>query len=223
VISTKDLSGLPSIPKLKCLTKSLAVLDAIVEAEWQYRYYSFNSKWAVKEQMASMRDGCGNEWFCVFSESGAFLKGFDHESPMSPWAVDPERIWPGILDQLPQQFRPFANEPAFSPEATTFCVWRSPSDDTWHSGKIEFPPGHEDPDGSVDLLSMLEGVPQQYQSWAESYYGREIRLELVEHIYRHRELTEQVIRGLNVTRDVQELASELVEIGYPEQSCDNCW
>jgi hypothetical protein len=43
MISTKDLSALPTIETLKKRTQSLAMLDAIIEREWEYRYYSFNS------------------------------------------------------------------------------------------------------------------------------------------------------------------------------------
>ena len=72
--------------------KSLAVLDSIIEPDWEYRYYSFNSKWDKSEEMGSMRNGQGGAWFCVFSPVGAFLKGFDHESEMSPWSQEPMRV-----------------------------------------------------------------------------------------------------------------------------------
>ena len=163
-----------------------------------------------------MRDGSGNEWFCVFGEEGAFLKGFDHESPMSPWAVNPKQIWPGVLDQVPQDFKRFTVEPAFSMENATFCIWRSHTDDKWHKGKIEFPSGYDDPDGSADLLSLLDGEPEQYKSWAESYYERSVPVELVEHIYRHRKLTDEIILGLNPECDVDALSADIAEIGYPE-------
>ena len=207
---------MPSIPKLKRLTKSIATLDAIIEPTWEYRYYSFNSKWAAAEQMASMRDGCGNEWFCVFSEVGAFLKGFDHESPMSPWNFDPKRVWPGVLDEVPEEFKRFAIEPAFSPDSTTFCIWRSNTDDGWRKGSIEFPSGYEDPDGSAELLSVLEGEPQAYQLWAESYYERSVPIELVEYVYDHNELTETFVRRLNPECEMESLGLDIAEIGYPE-------
>jgi hypothetical protein len=57
---------LPPIEQLIRRCRALAVLDLILSPEWQYRYYSFNSKWSDAEQMASMRDGCGNEWWIVF-------------------------------------------------------------------------------------------------------------------------------------------------------------
>ena len=163
-----------------------------------------------------MRDGSGNEWFCVFCEVGAFLKGFDHESPMSPWNFDPKQVWPGVLDEVPAEFKRFEVEPAFSMDNTTFCIWRSDNNDVWHRGHIEFPSGYDDPDGSADLLSILEGDPQQYKLWAESYYERSVPLELVEHIYQHKELTEDVIRGLNPECDLETLASDMAEIGYSE-------
>lgn len=165
--------------------------------------------------MASMRDGSGNEWFCVFAEVGAFLKGFDHESPMSPWNFDPKQVWPGVLNDVPDEFKRFTVEPAFSMEDTTFCIWRSPSENAWRRGQIEFPPGHDDPDGSADLLSILDRDPRQYQSWAESYYERSVPMEAVDHIYQHKEITDALIRGLNPERDPKALVAEIKDIGYP--------
>ncbi len=39
----EDLRDLPSIAGLRRLTRSLAMLDAILSLEWDYRYYSFDS------------------------------------------------------------------------------------------------------------------------------------------------------------------------------------
>ncbi len=47
------LAVLPDIEGLRNLTQSLAMLDAIMSPEWEYRYYSFNSKWDDGEMMAS--------------------------------------------------------------------------------------------------------------------------------------------------------------------------
>ena len=80
MISTRNLSALPPINVLKKLTQSLAMLDAIIQRDWEGRYYSFNARWSIDKQMASMRNGEGDEWFCVFSKNGAFLKGLTTES-----------------------------------------------------------------------------------------------------------------------------------------------
>jgi hypothetical protein len=214
MISTRHLSELPAIPPLKRLTQSLAMLDAIIERRWQYRYYSFKGKWAEGEQMASMDNGSGDNFYCVFGAPGAFLKGFDHESEMSPWANEPHRIWPGVLDDVPEKFKAFASEPAFEMEATTFCIWRGPEDVEWVTGKISYPES-EDTDGSAALLSILDGNPNTYKEWAEGYYERPVSLSAIEQIYGHEPLTQKLLRELNTTVDIAPVAADAVDIDYP--------
>ena len=166
------------------------------------------------EEMASMRNGQGDEWFCVFSSAGLFLKGFDHESPMSPWAKQPPRVWPGVLNEVPETFKSFLTEPAFSMADTTFCIWRGPEDAEWRTGRIEYP-SDQDPDGSEWMMSILDGDPQKYQSWAESYWERPISLELINHVYEHRPLSEEFVQSLNPKRDLRTLAKDIKDIAYP--------
>ena len=183
-------------------------------SEWDHRYYSFNSKWSAGQEMASMRNGQGDAWFCVFSDVGAFLKGFDHESQMSPWSTKPPHVWRGVLDELPHKFNQFATEPAFSMADTTFCVWRGADDDTWRTGHLEWPSG-ENPDGSERMLSILDGDPQKYKSWAEPHYERSVSLELISHVYEHRQLSDDFVLRLNPERDLRTVASDIEEAGYP--------
>jgi len=214
MISTRDLSLVPPIDKLRYLTQSLAMLDAIIQRDWRGRYYSFNSKWDAQEQMASMRNGEGDSWFLIFSQVGAFLKGFDHESGMSPAKNRMGRVWPGVLSDVPAQFGSFLNEPAFSMNDTTFCIWRANHDNQWNVGSIEYPDG-EDPDGSAKLLSILDGEPATYMRWAQEYYRRPLSLRLVEQIYAHKPLTNEVVQGLNPNVNLAHLSEDLSETGYP--------
>jgi hypothetical protein len=215
-ISTRNLSGLPGIEKLEKLTQSLAMLDAIIQPEWDYRYYSFNAMWGEGERMASMRDGSGDEWFCLFSPVGAALKGFDHESEMSPWARDDHALWKGVLDQVPHTFKKFLNEPAFSMTDATFCIWRANHDVAWQVGTIEFPGNMEDdPDGSQGLLFILDGNPETYQEWAEEYYERSVSLSAVRRIYTHESLTAQLVKELNPESELEEVLKDAAQIGYP--------
>jgi hypothetical protein len=50
-ISTNALLQLPSIPALKALSQSLAVLDAILSPDWENRYHSFNAHWAASKRL----------------------------------------------------------------------------------------------------------------------------------------------------------------------------
>jgi hypothetical protein len=166
MISTRDLTGLPDIDSLRKLSKSLAMLDAIISPEWESRYYSFNSKWSQGEEMASMRNASGDEYFLLFTAAGAILKGFAHESPMSPYRHRPPKVWEGLLDNVPKEFASFLTEPAFDMEATTVCIWRTYADKTRQRGKIDFPE-RDDPDGSKDLLFILDGNPRTYTDWGK--------------------------------------------------------
>lgn len=214
MVTKKRLAALPDISALKNLCKSLAMLDAIMSIKWDSRYYSFNSKWGEGEEMASMRNGSGEEYFILFNSQGALIKGFSHESPMSPWANDPEQVWPGVLDQVPVEFESFLKEPAFSMEATTFCIWRRVRAESWQVGKIKYP-DDKDPDGSDELLTILDGDPKRYQKFAEGYYERPADLGSIKAIYEHRPLTPEIIKRLNPDVTIRRLKSDLDEIDYP--------
>jgi hypothetical protein len=190
------------------------MLDAIIMREWDYRYYSFNSKWAENEQMASMRNGQGDGWYCGFGLAGAFLKGFDHESEMSPWSMETPKVWPGVLESVPKDFKSFATEPAFSMEDTTFCIWRSIQDAQWSTGRISYPDG-DDPDGSAWMLSILDQNPSTYKAWAEDYYEHTISLSAVQQIYGRVPLTQILVKDLNATVELENLLADAAEIDYP--------
>jgi hypothetical protein len=219
-ISTRDLSGLPDVDGLKRLLQSMAMLDAILSPEWEYRYYSFNAKWSRGEQMGSMRDGCGNDFFALFNQHGCFLKGFHHVAWMTPYRADPKAVWPGVLDGVPKEFDRGLNQPAFSMEDTTFCIWRRYRDKKWHRGDITFPKA-KDPDGSRGLLSALDGNPRTYLKWAHDYFdladaeGR-LYIEHVRHVYDHKPLTAALVEEINPDLTLADLAKDIAEIGYPK-------
>ena len=214
MISTRNLIQLPEPQTLKKITQALAMLDAIIQREWEYRYYSFNSKWSEYEEMASMRNGEGDGWYCVFSSAGVFLKGFDHESEMSPWSREDGQVWPGVLDGIPAVFQPCATEPAFSMGDTTCCIWRENSESHWHSGNISFPDG-DDPDGSAWMLLILDGNPLTYKEWAEEYYERAIDADAIKQIYEGTPLTPALVGALNPEVEFETMRSDAREIGYP--------
>ena len=82
-ISTRDLSRLGGLSIIERVSQSIAVLDAILSPEWDYRFFSFNAAWdpANRERMASMRDGSGDEYFAVFSLVSGILKGLHTNAP----------------------------------------------------------------------------------------------------------------------------------------------
>jgi len=214
MISSRSLAELPGIDELKRISQSIATLDAIMMDEWDYRYFSFDANWGEGETLASMRDGSGDSYFILFNSFGAIIKGYGHESAMAAYTVDSGKVWPGVLDGLPPEFETVLTDPAFVAEETSFCIWRKYSDSDWQTGKIDFP-GEEDPDGSADLLFVLDGSPDTYQQWAGEYYESTIPLDAVQEVYRHKPLTQQLVSRLNSERRIDDLDSDLDEIRYP--------
>ena len=214
MVTKKRLATIPDVESLKKLCQSLALLDAIISPEWEYRYYSFNANWAEGEMMASMRNGSGDEYFILFTSQGAIMKGFAHESLLSPWSSAGEQVWPGVLDQVPAEFEEFLTEPAFSMAETTFCIWRRNGDPSWQTGEIEYP-DEDDHDGSEDLLFILDGEPTTYQEFAEQYYEHSIDLGVVKNVYEQQVLTSQMIEKLNPEVSLENVQSDLEEIDYP--------
>ncbi|MBT2408834.1 hypothetical protein J7I97_33485 [Streptomyces sp. ISL-87] len=211
---------LPAIADLRDLCRSLAMLDAILSPDWESRYYSFNAGWAGGEEMASMRNGSGDEYSIVFSAAGAYVRGFDHESPMSPYGNDGEP-WPGVVDEVPELFRSFVEEPAFTDEegvpVVTACLWRGVSDGRWHHGTIDFPERAVDPDGATSLFSLLiDRSSAAFQRFAEDYYEVSIDLGAVSHLYALRPLNQELVSLLNPEVGLADLAQDISEIGYPQ-------
>jgi hypothetical protein len=214
MISSRSLAALPGIDELKRIAQSVATLDAIMTDDWESRYFSFDSNWGDGEMLASMRNGSGDSYFILFNSFGAIIKGYGHESAMAAYSVDKGEVWPGVLDEVPPEFEVVRTDPALVAEETSFCIWRKYADSHWQTGKINFPE-EKDPDGSEDLLFILDGAPKTYQEWAGEYYEQTIPLDAVKQIYEHKSLTQQLISRLNSDRLYDDLEPELDEIGYP--------
>lgn len=205
---------LPPIRDLIQRTKALAALDLILSPEWQYRYYSFNSNWAPLEQMASIRDGCGDEWWIVFHESGwAALKGLGHES--EAWSEGRELLSAAIQGAFPAELHGFTHEPAFRWDSTSFGYFQLPEIGAWKCANTATPFASLD-SGDVGLLSLLTGGAEAYVQFAAEYFEADIPLDGAQHIFAHLPITEEIVASLNSETSLEEIAEELFnEIGYP--------
>ncbi|WP_041842540.1 hypothetical protein [Actinoplanes friuliensis] len=216
-MTAHDLAAaLPDIAALRDRCRALAVLDAVLDPGSDLPYYGYDAAWGPGVELASMDNGSGDNWSIVFAKTGALLRGFDHESPMSP-AVNDD-VWPGVIDTVPAVFAEHLEEPAFQFDgsfAATVCLWRQAGDDRWHAGPISFPEG-ADPDGARWMFRMLtEPAPAAYLRFAQDYYEREIDAAAVADVYALRPLTDGTVRRLNPEVSLAELAPDLAAIGYP--------
>ncbi|MDB5296245.1 MAG: hypothetical protein JWO31_2228 [Phycisphaerales bacterium] len=212
--STRSLHLLPDVGPLRRTCRAIAALDAVLQPEREFRYFAYQKSWGGGRELASMRDGGGDEWFLVFGPAGALMKGFVHDAAMSEPVANGRPPWPGVTDAVPPALAAYLNDPALSPAEATFCVWREPADAEWRRGHVRFPPG-PDPDGSEHLMAILDGDPVTYARWAEQHYEIEIPFIEVRRVYMHRPMTEEMARALNPQVDWAALVVELDQIGYP--------
>ena len=177
-------------------------------------YYDFDPSWG-DGQAAFMDDGSGNVWSIAFTAAGAFIRVFDHESEMSPYAHPDHRLWPGLLDGLPEEFHPQVAEPAFSDGdgqlLATAVLWRRTTDDRWHTGVVET----EEDDGSFMLDILGDDIVEEYTDFAGDYYETDVDADAVRHVVELRPLTDAVVRRLNPDADPAAVRKALAEIGYP--------
>lgn len=210
---------LPSIPELRDHCRALAMLEAILCPDVRFRHHAFDARWSETDELASMSNGAGDEYAIVFAPAGAYVRGFDHESPMSPYVDDV--VWPGVVDEVPDVFRTYVDEPAFSDGAgfpsVTACLWRTTDDDTWRTGTIDFPDAC-DPDGSDHLFEHLtDRSPEAYRDFAADMHEVPVDLGAVRHVLALRPLTDELVAVLNPGLTLAGLAGDMAAIGYPRR------
>ena len=200
---------LPNLPKpsdLERLMRSLAVLDAIMSPEWEYRYYSYDVEWGVGENMGSIRNGSGDDVFVLFNKAGAFVKGFAHEYENESASED-------FYKNVPVEFMEATKEPAFTTNNVSYCFWHKLEEESW---KYSVAPSTININtGVFFMLEDLTGDPENYVKFCKDYYEENIDLEIVKAIYNHSPITENVARGLNVDIDYPVLLEELIKMKYP--------
>ena len=164
--------------------------------------------------MASLRDGCGDGYFILFSPAGAIMKSLALDCAVWQAHNDRDQPIPGLFDVVPTDFSDFLIQPAFSIPDSTFCLWRCRTDNAWQVGQVAGDEGG-DPDGSAGLLHLLDGNPEAYRAWAEDYFEVAIDPQPVAQIIDYQPLTKRIVHSLNPDLTWDELAEDLAEIAYP--------
>ncbi|MFJ9766486.1 hypothetical protein ACIRUY_21960 [Streptomyces erythrochromogenes] len=215
------LPVLPDVPALRERCRALAVLETVMDLHEQF--FAYAADWSETEEAALMDDGSGDDYAVVFSAAGAYARGFAHESRMSPWAGEDVVVWPGLVDAVPEAFRPYVTEPAFCDDdgdgagpvpRVTVVFWREAADEGWRTGPVEVPGGYGD--GARDLFGVLAaGTPEAYRDFAEEYHERPVDLEAIRHVFARRPLTGDVVKALNPEADPAAVAAAVAATGYP--------
>ncbi|WP_223243092.1 hypothetical protein [Streptomyces sp. CBMA123] len=94
---------LPAPAELRAHLRALAVLDQAICRDPRFSRYSFSTTWGT--EAALMDSGSGDDFSVLFTPAGVLVRGFDHESEMSPYATDDEQVRPGVIDEVPAALR----------------------------------------------------------------------------------------------------------------------
>ncbi|MFC5451572.1 hypothetical protein [Paenibacillus aestuarii] len=201
------LERLPNPIILKKLMKIQASLNIILcEDEW-LRYHRFVQDWDEGVCMAKIDNGAGDHLIILFSTEGSIIKGFDHESELSPYAQDEHKVLEGIYDDVPKELLTLLEDDAIEKDDVTFCIWRENSDTSWRKGKVEIPKGESD--GSDFLVGCIFHTPEDFVEFAEGYFEISPSLDIVAKIYDEFTITAEMINILNPDCDVKEVLQEL--------------
>ena len=194
----KSIDMLPEIKEVYETCQSLAVIEAILMQEWDFRYFSFNSSWDVNKSMASMRDGCGSHYYMTFDSQLTKCLGKLYNKPI------------GVKDTTPikdvYMFEEFLQEPAFENEDATIYYYKTSNKIKWQS--IPFL-------SDIPFLGFLVNKENAYIPWAESCYEIEIKTQPVIDIFNYQPVTSSMVNQLNPNCCISTLIDDLNEINYP--------
>lgn len=193
------------------LMKIHAALNIVLCPDEWLRYHSFVPEWNENVSMAKIDNGAGDHLFILFSPQGTIIKGFDHESELSPYAHDEHELWPGIYEGVPDELFSLLEDEAIESEDVTFCFWREGSDSTWQKGKVVIPEGVDD--GSSILVGSIYHTPENFVEFAENYFELTLSLDIVAKIYDGVTITAEMIRMLNHESNAARVLLELESLG----------
>ncbi len=207
---------MPDIETLRQHMQRLAAVTAVFSVDLGEPQFVFHPRWRKNQQVAMNINGCGDELYMHFVRAGCFIKGFAHESEMTPYKNADLTIWPGVLTGVPPEFRTSMKEPAFDPQATTFAIWRVASDSAWSTGVVDFPPG-EYKDGSADLLHPITFTHTDFTQWLAENYETDVDDDFIRSVFAGQPLSDQQMLALNPSSPVHALQRAVRDTGYPIQ------
>jgi hypothetical protein len=187
--------------------KASSILDTILCSNGSWRYYSFHPNRFPNVDLGMLDHGTGDELLIfIDSRNGCLIKGFDHESPMSPHARETFETWPGVFDEAPTELLTYLDDPDFRKTETTFCIWRRKRDQVWWQGEIEECEGRE---WSSYLLNNIPLDAESYLNWAREYYNREFAEEPVVQIFASCAVNQTSVLSINPKADLEIVKRQL--------------
>lgn len=178
------------------------------------RVYHYDKEWVPGGHFFKIDDSGGDHYYALFSSDGCIVKGFDHESDLSPWNREEGEKLPDIVAKhdfyagAPARLSMLLDDPALEKHLTTFCVWQTPGDSDWRFAGSEFPADWND--GINTFLYYIQEL-DGYKEWFGDYYGQEPDMNAIRSIFEGKPVTAKRVRSLNPEGDTARILQELEE------------
>lgn len=202
---------------MKELLKKQAILDIIITPEhdaWR-RLVSYEYDKTKRCDRFHISNDSGDHLYVLMSPEGAIIKGFDHESCLSPYQNDEEPTAESIYANVPAELLALLDEETEKNDVT-FCIWQKPGEVHWHQNSIELPDYCFDSDrtqpedgGQAFLMSYIFAGADEWYEWASIYYElREEAWDAAARLYETGEITRSMMEDLNPERDYDTIIDE---------------
>ena len=190
-----------------------SIADVLLRTSPFVVYHSFQPNRLPGVDVAMLDHGSGDEVLCFFdARHGCLIKGFDHESDMSPHARDEFSVWPGLFDETPPELLAHLGGPDFRKDETTFCIWRRKEDRHWWQGDVVESEKGEWSSHLFQTHTFLDA--EAYFDWASEYWRlNEPARGPLERIFGSCEVDTVTALALNPNVELERARGELAEMG----------
>ncbi len=154
--------------QLMSALRAAAMVEAMMTDEDWLRRFNYTQNWMPGIDMASFCNGSGDDMYVIAGLSGVIIKGFDHESEVSPYGRDDHSPWPGIFEGVPHNLLSYIEDPSINKDDITFLHWLPSDSQRWCRGSVVLPDGITD--GSDWMLSAIPLTAEDYIRDADVYF-----------------------------------------------------
>lgn len=211
-------TSIKKIPNTDELVKRLLVYAKIDyfmnHDEEEYKVYHYDDKdWVKDGHYFRIDDMGGDHYHVLTSPVGSVIKGFGHETDMSPYNFE-EGDLPELIKNhdfyhgMPEALFQLIDDEALEKDLVTFCVWQEAGQQQWNCAPIDLPDDWSD--GSADFLAYVLDL-QRYGIWFEGYYEEPIDQDVLNLLYNGVPATKGMIEKIPTEQDVEELLRDYAQ------------
>lgn len=208
-------SKIPGSEELQKRLLAYSKIDYIMNGENEFlKIYHYDDKnWVKNGHYFRIDDSGGDHYHVLISPAGSVVKGFGHETEMSPYNFSDEDM-PALIQThdfykgMPQVLYQLLEDDALEKDLVTFCVWQKSEEKHWSYAPIDIPSNWAD--GTKDFLTYVF-PPEEYLQWFEEYYEKPLDKKVFHKIYTGEEITADIIEKIPTEHNKQALLKGLEE------------